>query len=218
MASTPQQTAGAAIALAAIMAGLIGGYRYLTHHSPSHVSVDWQTDDAGQRVIPADAVCLTCNVRGSPEAFAFFGLPDPPRFADGGIADTSKQYAVATVCASPSDAGEQPLPPGIDGLNMTCESRRYAFDAGGPQLEIWADTNDTPAPFRCACATGPDCYWRPVDPRDGGGAWQVAPLVTMQPNTWDGGDCRPKTCVQFFGTESMPPACRAHIIDGGAQP
>jgi hypothetical protein len=148
---------------------------------------------------PADVACGFYEARASGGTFDVLGLNAPVGSADG--------YLLLRVCASPSDGGTMPTPPGLDVLPT---ARTTPYVAGMPQLDVWRLSPT--APFTCACAAGPACQWTPKR-----GVSGTAPTgLTLNAGTWAGSDCHPKPCMEFYGHSSMPAACDTWAADAGA--
>lgn len=111
--------------------------------------------------------------------------------------DGGDDYAFVRICAVPDDGGVvRDLPSGIEVVEGSQED-----DPGdaGAAIEVWK--KGKAGGFACACAMNATCQWK-----DGGSAWGYRGY-TMDPGTWQGAGCLPKTCVVLQGRDVWPEEC-----------
>lgn len=128
-----------------------------------------------------------------------------------GLVEVGERHALAAVCHAPavegSEAAPLELPAGmvrLQGSEWDCGECTTATHA----LEVWT-SDDTSAPWPCACSSGAPTCERQTCEMGGGCSWSVAPRgAVMQAGQWRGG-CLTHSCVAGMGWESpVPEACR----------
>lgn len=156
---------------------------------------------------PTGTPAIRCVIRLTLEQRIFLGIPN----AAATIAEPADLYAVMQV-AGPTVAQAQVMPTWMEELVQTCGTP-FTLAAPAPSVILAARTNpiaQTAATgFACACSTGASCNWTPPLQGGGFGAAVAAPKnMTLPAGTWAGTGCSLKPCVEMYGFDSMPRACK----------
>jgi hypothetical protein len=129
----------------------------------------------------------------------------------GTIAEPADLYAVMQV-AGPNVAQDQVKPPWLTELIQTC-GNPFTLTVASPSVILAARTNpiaqQASTGFACACRGTGTCNWTPPLVGGGFGAATAAPKnFTIPAGLWSGAGCSLKTCVEMYGSDSMPVACK----------
>jgi hypothetical protein len=154
----------------------------------------------------ANTPCIRCTIRLTEDQRVFLGIPA------GTIAEPADIYAVMQVCGPPV-ATEQVMPPWMSELIQTCSAAPILIPATQPSVTLAARTNPVAQAaatgFACACRGAGVCTWTPPLVGGGFGAAVSAPKnFTIPAGLWSGAGCSLKPCVEMFGSDSMPNACK----------
>jgi hypothetical protein len=155
---------------------------------------------------PANTPCIRCTIRLTEDQRLFLGIPA------GTILEPADLYAVMQVCGPPV-ATAQVMPPWMAELIQTCSAAPILIAATQPSVTLAARTNPiaqaAATGFACACRGAGACTWTPPLVGGGFGAAVSAPKgFTIPAGLWAGAGCSLKPCVEMFGSDSMPNACR----------
>ena len=156
---------------------------------------------------PTGTNAIRCVIRLTLDQRIFLGIPN----AAATIAEPADLYAVMQV-AGPSVAEAQVMPPWMEELVQTCGTV-FTLASPMPSVILAARTNpiaqNATTGFACACSTGSSCNWTPPLIGGGFGASTPAPKnLTLPAGTWSGAGCSLKTCVEMYGSDSMPNVCK----------
>ncbi len=155
---------------------------------------------------PANTPCIRCTIRLTEEQRLFLGIPA------GTIQEPADLYAVMQVCG-PANAIYQPMPPWMSELVQTCSASPILIPATQKSVTLAARTNPiaqaAATGFACACRGAGACTWTPPLIGGGFGAPVSAPKgFTIPAGLWAGAGCSLKPCVEVYGSDSMPNACK----------
>ena len=160
-----------------------------------------------QRAIGTNAI--RCVIRLTLDQRIFLGIPN----AEATIAEPADLYAVMQV-AGPNVVPDQVWPPWLTELVQTCGTP-FTLTVASPSVILAARTNpiaqSAATGFACACAKSPsgNCRWTPPLVGGGYGAPVQCPMkFTLPAGTWSGTDLVLKNCVELYGSDSMPNACK----------
>ena len=177
----------------------------ITPQNPATITAQQLVTFGVQR--PTGTPAIRCVIRLTLEQRIFLGIPN----AAATIAEPADLYAVMQV-AGPNVAQDQQMPPWMEELVQICGTP-FTLAAPAPSVILAARTNpiaQTAATgFACACSTGASCNWTPPLQGGGFGASTPAPKnMTIPAGLWTGAGCSLKTCVELYGSDSMPKVCK----------
>jgi hypothetical protein len=159
----------------------------------------------------ANTPCIRCTIRLTLDQRIFLGIPN----AAATIAEPADLYAVMQVCGPPfvNGGAALPMPTWLSELIQTCSSAPLLFGIAQPSVVLAARTNPiaqaAATGFACACRGAGACTWTPPLIGGGYGAAVSAPKnFTIPAGLWAGAGCQLKTCVELYGSDSMPLACK----------
>jgi hypothetical protein len=158
-------------------------------------------------VRPTGTPAIRCVIRLTLDQRIFLGIPN----AAATIAEPADLYAVMQV-AGPNVVPDQMWPPWLTELIQTCGT---PFTLGSPMESVILAARTNPSAqtaatgFACACRGAGVCNWTPPLVGGGFGAATPAPKdFTIPAGLWSGAGCSLKTCVEMYGSDSMPLACK----------
>jgi hypothetical protein len=155
----------------------------------------------------ANTPCIRCTIRLTEEQRVWLN----PVLV-GTIAEPADIYAVMQVCGPPV-ATEQVMPPWMSELIQACSAAPILIPATQPSVTLAARTNPiaqaAATGFACACRGAGVCTWTPPQLNGTLGAAVSAPKnFTIPAGLWSGAGCSLKVCVEVYGSDSMPNACK----------
>jgi len=155
----------------------------------------------------ANTPCIRCTIRLTQEQRVFLNAT-----LTNTISEPADLYAVMQVCG-PAVAQAQVMPPWMSELIQTCSASPILIAATQPSVTLAARTNPiaqaAATGFACACRGAGVCNWTPPLIGGGYGTAVSAPKgFTIPAGLWSGAGCSLKPCVEMFGSDSMPNACK----------
>jgi hypothetical protein len=150
---------------------------------------------------------IRCVIRLTLEQRVFLGIPN----AAATIAEPADLYAVMQV-AGPTVVPDQVWPVWLTELIQTCGTP-FTLTVASPSVILASRTNPVAQAaatgFACACRGTGTCAWTPPLVGGGFGAAVSAPKnFTIPAGLWAGAGCSLKTCVELYGSDSMPAVCK----------
>jgi hypothetical protein len=156
---------------------------------------------------PIGTPAIRCTIRLTLDQRIFLGIPN----AAATIAEPADLYAVMQV-AGPNVVPDQVWPPWLTELIQTCGTP-FTLTVASPSVILAARTNpiaqQASTGFACACRGTGTCTWTPPLVGGGFGSAVSAPKnFTIPAGLWAGAGCSLKTCVELYGSDSMPAVCK----------